>query len=516
MSSTLAAAVAASLVLYSIALVIYRLVFHPLSKYPGPRLAAISNWYAAFFAWRRDLHLRIRSWHESYGDFMRFGPNSVSFNTHTGMGVIYGAHANVHKAEGYASMSASRRTPNTITAVDKTVHGFKRRIMGQVFSDSGLRSVQDRFLMNIRDFTGLLCYDDRPGGPDNGNKDGGWGPTKDMGQICGWLAFDIISGLCYDEDFHMLHSPDLRWFPSVIQKIGQRTMMCIVQPKVFDWKIDRVLLATQYREMLEAGSWIRRRAVTRARLGNEIKQKDLFYTMMNATDPKTGQTFTQKDLWLESMLLLTAGSDTTSTAMSAVFFYLTHHPDARARLTQEIRTTFTNEEEICMGSQLNSCEFLRACVNETMRLIPSVSGVPPRKVQAGGITVDGEYIPAGMTVGTSIYTIQRNPCYFFAPDEFHPERWIVEPDAGIDQESIKKVWQAFCPFGIGPRSCVGWRLAWIELNIAVACAIFLYDMRLAPDAPCCGGNLTGCDYGFKGWMASAVEGPLVQFRPRHS
>ena len=202
--------------------------------------------------------------------------------------------------------------------------------------------------------------------------------------------------------------------------------------------------------------------------------------------------------------------------MSAVFFYLTHHPDARARLTQEIRTTFTNEEEICMGSRLNSCEFLHACVNETMRLIPSVLGVPPRKVQAGGITVDGEYIPAGMTVGTSIYTIQRNTCYFFAPDEFHPERWIVDPDAGIDQESAKKAWQAFCPFGIGPRSCVGWRLVWIELNIALARAIFIYDMRLAPDAPCCGGKLAGCDYGFMGWMTSAVEGSLVQFRPRHS
>ncbi|PLB46346.1 cytochrome P450 monooxygenase [Aspergillus steynii IBT 23096] len=505
MSFTLAAAVTASLLLYVGALIVYRLFLHPFAKYPGPRLAAISNWYTTFYAWRGDLHLQVRHWHEQYGDVMRFGPSSLSFNTHTGMGVIYGARANVHKAEGYASMSASRRTPNTITAVDKTVHGFKRRIMGQVFSDPGLRSVQERFLMNIRDFTALLCHDDRPWSTGSGESEDGWGPTKDMGRICGWLAFDIISGLCYDEDFHMLHSPELRWFPS-----------CIVQPKVFDWKIDRVLLATQYREMLEAGSWIRQRAETRARLGNDIKQKDLFYTMMNATDPKTGQTFTQKDLWLESMLLLTAGSDTTSTAMSAVFFYLAHHPDVRARLTQEIRTAFSNEEEICMGPQLNGCEFLRACVNETMRLIPSVSGVPPRKVQTGGITVDGEYIPAGMTVGTSIYTIQRNPRYFWAADEFHPQRWIADVRAGTDEESVKTVWQAFCPFGIGPRSCVGWRLAWIELNVSVARAIFLYDMRLAPEAPCCGGQSTRCDYGFKGWMTSAVEGPLVQFRPRQS
>jgi hypothetical protein len=51
----------------SIALVIYRLFFHPLSKYPGPRLAAITHWYAAFYAWRGDLHTNSRKWHDRYG-----------------------------------------------------------------------------------------------------------------------------------------------------------------------------------------------------------------------------------------------------------------------------------------------------------------------------------------------------------------------------------------------------------------------------------------------------------------
>ncbi|KAJ5420580.1 hypothetical protein N7465_003099 [Penicillium sp. CMV-2018d] len=493
-------------------LVTYRLFLHPLSKYPGPWLAATTNWYAAFYAWRGDLHVQSRRWHEKYGDIVRFGPNALSFNTHTGMNAIYGTRANVQKAGGYASMSASRRTPNTITAVDKTLHGFKRRILTQVYSDQGLRAIEGRILANIYDFTNLLgAAKDEPRLESKGANE--WGRTKNMASMCDWLAFDIISDLCYGEDFDMLHSPNLRWFPSVVRKIAQRSMMSLVQPKFFNHKIDRVFMASQYKAILAAGTWIRERAAARVRLGNDIEQKDVFYTMMNTTDPKTGLAFSQKDLWLESMLLLAAGSDTTSTAMSGTFFYLAHHPDALGRLIREVRTSFAHEEEICMGAQLHSCTFLQACINETMRLVPSVSNVPPRDVQAGGILVDDEFLPQGTTLGTSIYTIQRNPRYFTAPDEFRPERWIVDPETGVNEDDIKTAKQGFCPFSIGPRSCVGWKLAWTELNVSIARTLFRYDMRLAPEAICCHGKRDDCEYQFKGWMTSAVEGPWVQFRP---
>jgi hypothetical protein len=70
-------------------------------------------------------------------------------------------------------------------------------------------------------------------------------------------------------------------------------------------------MASQLKDILNAGTWIRKRSELRACLGNDIKQKDLFYKMMNAIDPKTGSSFTRKNLWLESIMLLTAGRNSS-------------------------------------------------------------------------------------------------------------------------------------------------------------------------------------------------------------
>ncbi|KAJ5202901.1 hypothetical protein N7449_004980 [Penicillium cf. viridicatum] len=518
MSLKVAATTAVALLLYSIAFVIYRLFFHPLAKFPGPRLAAITHWYAAFYAWRGSLHIKSRKWHDRYGDIVRFAPNALTSNTHTGMEAIYGVRANVVKSEGYSSLSASRHTPNTLTATDNTTHDVKRRILTQVFSTEGIKAIEERLLVNIRYFVNLLGKKGdefgivKPGFDSKGDDD--WTNTKHLAPMCDWVTFDVIGDLCYGKDFDMLHLPDMRWFPSVVLKITQRSMTKLVQPKFCNLKIDRFFMSSKFNDIVNAGARIRERSEARTRLGNDIEKKDLFYYMMNTADAKTGIHFTPKDLWVESMLLMTAGADTTATAMSGTLFYLVHKPDLLARLVHEIRTTFADEEDIRMGTELNSCEILQACINETMRLAPSVATTIPRTVLNGGLIIDGEFLPEGTMVGTTTYAIHRNPNYFTAPDEYCPDRWIVNPDTGVDKESIQTAKQAFIPFSYGARSCVGWRLAWAELNVTIARTLFRYDMRLGPESRCCGGKRDDCDFRLKGWVTSAVEGPWVQFRPR--
>ncbi|GKZ45356.1 hypothetical protein AbraIFM66951_007973 [Aspergillus brasiliensis] len=358
------------------------------------------------------------------GDIVRFGPNSLSFNTSKALSDIYAVRANVQKSDGYASMSPSRYTPNTLTAIFKNIHTFKRRILTQAFSDQSIKEMEGRIQENISSFLDILVS--------GTGSESGWSSPKNISEKCDWLAFDVITDLSYGNDLDMLNSPQMRWFPSVIRKISQRSLI---------FRLDVVLLTQKYTEIVAAARWTRSQAAARLQLGNNNEQKDIFGAMMNAKDKKTRLQFTRKDLGLESMLLLVAGSDTTATALSASLNYILHDTNTLAHLTSVIRTTFPTESSITATSVLSSpdCSVLHACINGAMRLTPPAPNLLPRTVLSGGMEVDGIYVPAGTIVGVSAYTIHRNRTYFSNPDENEPGRWL-EGNEDNDPRPFVFVW----------------------------------------------------------------------------
>lgn len=48
---------------------IHRFFLHPLAKYPGPFLGRLTTAYAAYHAWKGDIHLDIQRCHVKYGQF---------------------------------------------------------------------------------------------------------------------------------------------------------------------------------------------------------------------------------------------------------------------------------------------------------------------------------------------------------------------------------------------------------------------------------------------------------------
>jgi hypothetical protein len=52
---------------YILGVIVYRLTFHPLAKYPGPFLAKITDVYLAYYAWKGDRHLEFYRCHGKYG-----------------------------------------------------------------------------------------------------------------------------------------------------------------------------------------------------------------------------------------------------------------------------------------------------------------------------------------------------------------------------------------------------------------------------------------------------------------
>jgi cytochrome P450 len=261
--------------------------------------------------------------------------------------------------------------------------------------------------------------------------------------------------------------------------------------------------------------------VQRTKLGLDVDRKDFFFYLLNAKDPETGAGFSMDELWGESNLLIVAGSDTTSTALAATFFYLAHSTAAMQKVCKEIRETFSDVEEIVTGPKLSGCAFLRASIDESMRMTPPVAGALPRQVLPGGMDIDGRHIPAGVDVGVPIYALHHNPECFPRPFDYLPERWLSDPSANPLHSRLADAQAAYNPFSIGPRGCIGKGLAYVELTVTIARVLFMYDFRLTPGTSLGAGSsdlevgrTRATEYQIQDVFASKKDGPMLQFRAR--
>lgn len=168
--------------------------------------------------------------------------------------------------------------------------------------------------------------------------------------------------------------------------------------------------------------------------------------------------------------------------MTVIFFYLSRHPRVYTRLASEIRNTFSSGKDIRSSPQLKSCTYLRAVIDECLRIAPPSIGTLWRQQDltlAPGerkpFVVDGHVIPPGTMVGISPYSLLHYPAYFPEPFEFRPERWV-----GDDVSELSR--RAFAPFAVGDRSCAGKAVAYLEASLAVARTLWYFDFEKASGA----------------------------------
>lgn len=144
------------------------------------------------------------------------------------MAGIYSVGANVRKPDAWVAFSPSRRSGNILSTVDKTIHAFKRRAIGPVFSDRALQQFEGRILANVQRFTSRLLVSDeivpQPALEDE-RKEAGWGPEQDMAVMCERLAFDVISDIVYGKGLDMLQTPGMRWITDAYTEMSRRSSM---------------------------------------------------------------------------------------------------------------------------------------------------------------------------------------------------------------------------------------------------------------------------------------------------
>jgi cytochrome P450 len=108
----------------------------------------------------------------------------------------------------------------------------------------------------------------------------------------------------------------------------------------------------------------------------------------------------------QASILILAGGETTSIALTSATFLLLQNPDKMENLTKELQTHFQHESEIDVSS-IKKLVYLQAVIQETLRMFPPITNGFPRQTIIGGVQIDGHVVPdqVGLNISTRLISI---------------------------------------------------------------------------------------------------------------
>ena len=160
--------------------------------------------------------------------------------------------------------------------------------------------------------------------------------------------------------------------------------------------------------------------------------------------------------------------------MSFCLFELARNPEVQKKVQEELDKVLgsAGPKDITY-EMLGELKYLEACILETLRKYP-IAPVLMRKAsndyKLAGTTLT---IPKGTQIFVSVMGLHRDPDIYKNPMEFKPERFLNSPNGGGKSEGI-----FYAPFGEGPRSCIGNRLAKLTTKMGLTVVLSKFNTEL--------------------------------------
>ena len=481
------------------------------------------------------------------GQKVRLTPDVVDFQSAQALRDILGFKSNVQRSKDYELYQRNDMDVNTINTSDVALHHKKRRTLNLIFTEKSVRAAGVFIQKHVDHWNELLT--------DEEGKN--WSQPRNISEWSDYLVFDIMCDLCFGRSLDIKEPGEnpFRDIPKAIHSLT-KFMYPVRSIRILRWRAGAKIVKITRSPSVGLLLWLKPRGLDRllntltpsdvkayfafidesvaarskaekvsgqlSKDGKGVRQ-DMFHFIFQAVDPDTGKrAYSQQELLAEVSLLVGAGSDTTAVTLSSFFFYIVRNPRLYEKLVKEIRSTFDSADEIVSGPKLSSCKYLRACVDETLRISPVVASGLYRTVLPGGQVINGEFYPAGVTVTTSGWSSGRSDEYG-DPNVYRPERWVVDEDTGVTAEDVARISTYMRPFSSGWSSCVGQNLAILELLLTIARTLFRLDVRAAPGSTLGEGNpdlgwgrRSRNDFQLFDAFVSKRDGPMIQFKTREA
>ncbi|KAK0384864.1 hypothetical protein NLU13_7342 [Sarocladium strictum] len=428
--------------------------FHPLYRFPGPRIAAVSYLYEAYYDWILNGRYGrvIAEMHKTYGPLVRINPDELHCSDPYFADEVYAGSSRIrdrwqHQMNITAQGPASLSTASTIS---HEVHRMRRGALSRFFSRQQVLKLEGE----VRQFSHLVI--------DKMLQSAAGGEAIDVKDVFNCFTADIISQYAFGEPM------------GFVAQDG--------------WESN---FATWTRSFLNSAYMLRHNSLARRLsqwmpalsdyMGADVKDVKRQLTVVIPAyiraalkDPQNGRVFadlqgskflppeekTVHRLTGEGFIFLMAGTETTAATLTVITYHLLSQPKIYARLMESLGGL---EPSNLKWTELEQRPYLWAVIQETLRMTPGVSHRSSRIARTEDLVYksrDGKsewVIARGTPVSMTSMINHWDEELFPNPDQFLPERWLV------DGQPDYKLQKFLIAFGKGSRSCIGEQLALAEI-----------------------------------------------------
>ncbi|KAK7186865.1 benzoate 4-monooxygenase cytochrome p450 [Paraphaeosphaeria sporulosa] len=400
---------------------IYRLFFHPLSRYPGSKVAAVSKpWYEWYWNFHHKgmLVFEIERLHERLGPVVRIGPNDLHINDPEVFREMTKVGCHFTKDPEFYSFITFPGT--SIGEVDPNLHKIRRQVLTPAFSPQRVQYLApmvknkvDRLLERFNSFASQS-------------------QPVNMFKASKAFTMDIISDIVLGKELGCIDNPEFKnQFIEYLHASFASGWIGTAFPNFLKFSLAFPIFPIPIMEFRNT----------------EFNRSVVIDMLLDPASAKDHSTLNAAQLAEEVIMLLAAGNDTASDAIIVGIYQTLRNLSICQKLNQELLAAFPDITEEITYEKAKRLPYLTAIVKEAIRYSNPLPGKAPRVVPPGGFNLYGHTLPAKTILITSSYLLNRHPSVFPEGKNFKPERWLTESSDHFDKYMAS--------FYRGTRQCLG-------------------------------------------------------------